>query len=392
MATVILKPGRDKSLRRHHPWLFANAIAEVEGEPELGTTVDVLAQERSWLGRGAYSPHSQLRVRMWTFDSEETIDESFFHARLARAIGMRQALRLDSDAWRLVNGESDGLPGLIVDRYGEFLVCQFTAAGIEKWRKIIVKQLQELAPCAGIYERSDLDIREKEGLAPRTGLLAGREPSELIELREGPCRFLVDIRQGHKTGFYLDQRDNRAFLTKFCEQSEILNCFAYTGAFSIAALRAGALRVTNVESSAGALALGRRILARNGFDPLQTEDIEGNVFDVLRHHRQAGRRFDLIVLDPPRFIDARAQLMRASRGYKDINWLAFQLLRPGGILFTFSCSGLLEPALFQKIVADAALDAHVEAQIIARLSQASDHPVALSFPEGGYLKGLVCRL
>jgi 23S rRNA (cytosine1962-C5)-methyltransferase len=346
------------------------------------------------LGLGAYSPQSQISVRVWTFEPGEEVGPAFFGRRLASALEERRPL-VESNlftGYRIVNAESDGLPGLIVDRYGSFLVCQFLAAGSERWRADIVSQLAALIPCDGIYERSDADVRSKEGLEPRTGVLAGVEPPELVDVREGDCSYLVDVRHGHKTGFYLDQRDNRTLLAGFTKGVDVLDCFTYTGGFSVRALKGGAKNVCAVDSSGDALALARRNAEHNGQDLGRLEMIDGDVFHVLRKFRDIGRSFDVIVLDPPKFVVSRKQLEGASRGYKDINLLAFKLLRPGGVLFTFSCSSLMLPDLFQKIVADAALEAGREAQIIRRLSQGTDHPVALSFPEGAYLKGLVCRV
>ena len=394
MASVILKSGREKALRRRHPWIFSGAIAAVEGSPKSGETVEILAQERTRLARGAYSPRSQITVRVWTFNPDEEITPAFFRERLKRAIAYRRTLTESKDltAVRLVHSESDGLPGLIVDRYGNFLVCQFMAAGSEYWKQEIVAQIKDLIPCAGIYERADLDVREKEGLPRSTGVLAGDAPPDLIEIQEGECRFLVDILHGHKTGFYLDQRDNRALAAEYARGREVLNGFAYTGGFGVCALKGGAARVTNVESSSDALTLAMRNVELNGLNAAQVENVAGDVFQVLRQYRDSRREFDLIVLDPPKFAESMSQIESAGRGYKDINLLAFKLLRSGGVLFTFSCSGLLAPELFQKIVAGAALDAGREAQIIQRLAQAPDHPTLLSFPEGSYLKGLVCRV
>jgi 23S rRNA (cytosine1962-C5)-methyltransferase len=418
MKAIHLKPGREKSVLRKHPWIFSGAIASVEGRPKPGETVDILDASGARLGRGAYSPESQITVRAWTFDPEEEISPEFFRGRFERALGSRgltagekgRALeRSRSVEWsrggeatwaveetraagRLVNAESDGLPGIIVDRYSEFLVVQLLTAGAEYWKGAIIDQLSRLIPATGVYERSDVDVREKEGLPLFAGTLSGQEPPDLVEIGEGPCRFLVDIKHGHKTGFYLDQRDNRAIFAGYARGAEILNCFSYTGGFGIAALKAGAAKVTNVDSSATALELARRNVELNGLDASSVEYAEGDAFTILRRYRGEGRRFDLVVLDPPKFAESQSQLMRASRGYKDINLLAFKLMKPGGMLFTFSCSGLVSPELFQKIVADAALDAGRDAQIVRRLAQASDHPIALGFPEGGYLKGLVCRV
>jgi 23S rRNA (cytosine1962-C5)-methyltransferase len=410
MARVRLKPGRDKSLKRRHPWVFSGAIGSVEGETSPGDTVEVMSAEGASFGHGAWSPASQIAVRMWSFAPDERVDADFLAARVARAVARRTteasflvntaeegaveaatpAPGNATDAQRLINAESDGLPGLIVDRYADFLVCQLRSAGAERWREEIVAALAAAVPHRGIWERSDTGARAKEGLEPRTGLLAGEEPPELVEIAEDPCRFLVDVRNGHKTGFYLDQRDNRALVAAHARGREVLNAFAYTGAFGIQALTAGAAKVTNVESAPGLLALAARHVAHNGLDETAVENIEGDVAQVLRRFRDSRREFDLIVLDPPKFAESSSQVPAASRGYKDINLLAFKLLRPGGLLFTFSCSAHVRPELFQKIVADAALDAGREARILQRLAQPADHPVALSFPEAGYLKGLVC--
>jgi len=352
----------------------------------------VRAADGTPLAWGAYSPQSQIAVRIWSFDPTTAIDPAFFRQRLTTALNFRATLQIGSTAYRLVNAESDGLPGVVVDRYGAFLVCQFLSAGAEFWKREIVTVLGELHPYAGIYERSDVDVRAKEGLTPTTGVLAGEPPPDQIEIEEAACRFAVDVRTGHKTGFYLDQRENRALAAHYTAGREVLNCFAYTGGFGVWALRGGARQVTNLDSSAPALELARQNMALNQFDPNQTEYLVGDAFQVLRTFRDARRAFDLIVLDPPKFAESQSQVERASRGYKDINLLAFKLLRPGGVLFTFSCSGAIAPDLFQKIVAGAALDAGREAHIVRRLTQAPDHPVALHFPEGEYLKGLVCQV
>ena len=411
MPAVILKPGREKSVERRHPWIFSGAIAKVEGAPQPGETVLVRASDGTRLAFGAYSPQSQIAVRLWTLDPTEVIAPPFFRARLERAFSSRQSLITNYhlpilsapslamlrdpsslSAYRLVNAESDGLPGLVVDRYADYLVCQFLAAGAEYWKREIGTLLADLHPHAGIYERSDVDVREKEGLSPTAGVLAGSPPPDLVEIDEYDCRFAVDVRNGHKTGFYLDQRENRALAAEYAAGREVLNCFAYTGGFGVWALKGGAARVTNLESSAPALDLARRNVELNELDAAKVENVAGDVFQVLRHYRDARREFDLIILDPPKFAESRSQVEGAARGYKDINLLALKMLRPGGVLFTFSCSGLVTPDLFQKIVAGAALDAGRDVQIIRRLTQAPDHPVALNFPEGEYLKGLVCRV
>jgi len=392
-GTAFLKVGFERPLQRRHPWIFSGAIARVDGEPQPGETVDIRTSGGELVGRGAYSPHSQIAVRVWTFDPEKAISADFFRSRLIQAIHARRELPIRNvNAYRLVNAESDGLPGFVVDRYADFLVCQFLSAGPEYWRGVLVTQLSDLLPAHGIYERSDTEVREKEGLQGRKGTLAGQEPPEEIEIQEGACRFVVDVLNGHKTGFYLDQRDNRVRVGEFARDREVLNCFAYTGAFGIWALKGAAVGVTNVESSASALALIGRNLELNSLDTGQVENIEGDTFRVMRKFRDCRRFFDVVILDPPKFVTSRSHLARASRGYKDINLLAFKLLNPGGYLFTFSCSGLMSAELFQKIVADAALDAGREAQLICRLSQAPDHPTALNFPEGQYLKGLGLRV
>ena len=394
MAFVIVKPNKDKSLQRRHPWIFAGSIGKMRGTPAPGDTVDVVTAAGAWLGRGAYSPRSQIAVRIWTFDPQEVVDANYFRRRLARAVENRRALQNDRQLTgiRLVNAESDGLPGVIVDRYGDFLVGQFLTVGAEAWKATIVDALHDLIGFKGFFERSDSPVRDKEGLPRQTGVLAGHAPPETIEIQEGDFRFLVDVHNGHKTGFYLDQRDSRRQSIAVMDGATVLNCFAYTGGFGVAALSAGAAQVTNVDLSSPALALAERNLALNGLDQGRATHEEADVFKYLRFCRDAARPFDVVVLDPPKFADSRAQISRASRGYKDINLLAIKLLNPGGYLLTFSCSGLMEPELFQKIVADAALDAAREVQILSRFNQAADHPIALNFPEGHYLKGLLCRV
>ncbi len=400
--TVILARGREKSLLRRHPWVFSGAIARVDGAlgaaEAVGSTVDVLSSDGSFLARGAFSPGSQIRVRVWTFDPEQEVDEGFFRGRLERALAAREAVPAAAEpaGRRLVYAESDGLPGLVVDRYGDHLVAQFLTAGAERWKAEIVRALGELLPAAGLFERSDADARGKEALDPAVGVLAGEAPPELVEIREGPCRHLVDVRLGHKTGFYLDQRENRLRLPELiaggAPGARVLNAFAYTGGFGHVALAAGAAHVTHLESSPPLVRLLARTAELNGFAPASYDVEEGNAFSLLRGLRAAGRHFDLVVLDPPKFADSPSRVEAAARGYKDVNLLAFQLLEPGGHLVTFSCSGALKADLFQKIVADAALDAGREAQLVHRLEQPPDHPTALPFPEATYLKGLVCRV
>lgn len=394
MAQVILKRGREKPVLNRHPWIFSGAIKRIEGETADGEVVEVADYQGRFLARGYLNRRSQITVRLLTWDEGEVVGRDFWRRRLERAFTSRQALAGDSstNAYRLVNAESDLLPGLILDRYGDYLVAQFLTLGIERWKAELVSLLADLLKPRGIYERSDVKVRKKEGLALVSGLLRGEEPPDLVEVRENGHRFLVDIKAGHKTGFYLDQRENRQKLARYCRGKEVLNCFAYTGAFAVYAAAAGAGRITNVESSAEALELARRNVALNGFADRNDEYVEGDVFQVLRGYRDQGRSFDLIILDPPKFAYSQHQVESACRGYKDINLLAMQILAPGGILFTFSCSGLVSPDLFQKVLFGASVDARRDVQIIEKLSQASDHPILLTFPESEYLKGLVCRV
>ncbi|MEJ2050148.1 MAG: class I SAM-dependent methyltransferase, partial [Calditrichota bacterium] len=381
---------------RKHPWIFSGAISKVEGAPQPGDTVDIISYQGTNLGKGAYSPRSQISVRMWTFHPNENISEQFFRKKLERSFFLRKNFLnhgdLNKTACRLVYGESDGLPGLILDKYGSFIVGQFLSTGTEKWKSVLINLIIELLNPSGIYERSDVDVRLKEGLKKQIGVLYGQSPPDELEIEEDSLKFLVDIKKGQKTGFYLDQRINRSRISAYSSNAEVLNCFSYTGGFAIYALKSGAHRVINIDSSEEVLKLGNKISSLNRIPPGKMENIKGDVFKVLREFREEKRKFDLIILDPPKFADSHKHLQKASRGYKDINLLAFRLLRPGGILFTFSCSGLIPMDLFQKIVADAALDAGCNAQIIERLYQSTDHPTALNFPEGSYLKGLICRV
>jgi 23S rRNA (cytosine1962-C5)-methyltransferase len=390
---VWLKPGREKSLRRRHPWVFSGAIDRLEGEAVAGTTVEIVGSSGEFLARAAYSPTSQIRARVWTFEPTESIDADLFRRRLARAIESRHRLALlaPQAACRLVFSESDGMPGLIVDRYGEYLACQFLSAGTETWRATIVDMLEELCAPRGIYERSEGGARHKEGLSSRRGLLAGEEPPAALEIESGGMRLVVDIANGQKTGAYLDQQRNRERVAAHARDADMLDAFSYTGGFAIACLRAAAKRATLIDSSADALALAERETAANGVLE-RCRFVTANVFDELRAIRDAGTRFDLVVLDPPKFVHSADQLQAGSRGYKDINMIGLALVRPGGVLATFSCSGHVDAALFQKIVAGAAVDADRTAQILERLAQPADHPVATEFPEADYLKGLILRV
>jgi 23S rRNA (cytosine1962-C5)-methyltransferase len=400
MPRLTLLPGRERSLRRKHPWLFSGAVAAVDGSPGSGDTVDIHAHSGEWLARGAYSPTSQIRARVWTFDESEDVDSPFFERRVQAALAGRDATTLDTassrgspgEAARLLYSESDGLPGVVVDRYGDYLVCQFLSAGAERWRVQVVSALEAAVRPMGIYERSDADARRLEGLGPREGVLAGGQPPDLITIAEGDCRFFVDVRQGHKTGFYLDQRENRSKVRARSRGAEVLNCFSYTGGFGIAAAVGGASRVTNIETSGSANALAMKNVELNGLDVNRFEFLEADVFGALRGLRDGGRKFDLVVLDPPKFAESEGQVEKAARAYKDVNLHALKLLAPGGLLFTFSCSGHVKPDLFQKIVADAALDARRDGVVLERLGQPADHPTALGFPEASYLKGLMVRV
>jgi len=391
MTDIILKPGRDKPVRNRHPWVFSGAIRGIEGEFEPGEVVTLRAHDRQFLGRAYINVQSQISLRMLTW-SDEPIDAAFWRRRLEQAIAIRREI-IDvhtTTAYRLVNAESDGLPGLIADRYNDFLVIQVLTLGIERRKEMIVELLMELLEPQGIVERSDVDVRKKEGLPATVGVLTGKRPPDTIEIREHGRRFLVDLMHGHKTGFYLDQRVNRRRLADYAHGREVLNAFAYTGGFGVYAATAGASSVVHIDTSEEALELARRNVALNNAAGVPQEYVAGDVFRVLREHRDAGRQFDLIVLDPPKFAHTKSQVEAACRGYKDINWLAFRLLRPGGLLFTFSCSGVVSPDLFQKVVFGAAVDAGRDALVLEKLSQSPDHPFRLSFPEGEYLKGLVC--
>jgi 23S rRNA (cytosine1962-C5)-methyltransferase len=393
MKQLILKSGREKSLLRRHPWIFSGAVARVQGDPEAGDTVAVRSGGGEFLAWAAYSPASQIRARVWSWHEAERIDADLLRLRLRRALAARERLLRpgDSDAMRIVHGESDGLPGVIVDRYGDVVVLQLLSAGAERWRGEFADAVRELTGCACVYERSDADVRELEGLPAKSGVLYGVLPGAGVQLREHGLAYGVDVAAGHKTGFYLDQRDNRKRVGELSQGREVLNCFCYTGGFSLNALAGGAASVLSVDSSSGALAQARDNLARNELDAARAEWQEADVFKQLRVLRDQGRSFDLIVLDPPKFAPTAAFAEKAARGYKDINLLAFKLLRAGGLLASFSCSGGVSVDLFQKILAGAALDAGVEASIVGHFAAAADHPVLLSFPEGDYLKGLLLR-
>jgi 23S rRNA (cytosine1962-C5)-methyltransferase len=394
IAAIQLKSGRERPVLQRHPWIYAGSIASVDGSPASGETVEVLDSQGRWLARGAYSPASQIRIRIWTWRSEELVTSDMLGTRLREALEWRRGA-FDPDeinAYREINAEADGLPGLIVDRYGSLRVIQVLSAGAEYWLEALLPQLADEDGIEAVLERSDTDVRQLEGLPKRVRWLRGGGDRQLWQIYESPMHFEVDVVEGHKTGFYLDQRESRRRILDDRLAGELLNCFAYTGGFSVAALLGGASRVIAVDSSAAAIELGKKNMALNRLPQADCEWIEGDVFAYLRRLRDQDRKFDSIVLDPPRFAPTSAQVQRAARGYKDINLLALKLLRPGGRLYTFSCSGGVSPDLFQKIVAGAALDAGVEMQIIAWLNQPADHAVRLNFPEGRYLKGLIGRV
>ena len=388
MKSIRLREGKERSLLRRHPWVFPGSIAK--GGADAGETVRVESHEGQFLAWGAFSPASTIRVRAWSFDEAQRIDAAFFEARLRKAIALRGRLAIPSDGQRLVHGEADGLPGLIVDRYGDVLSVQFGTAGLERWREPIADALCAITGLSRLYERSDASSRALEGLPPRTGWLRGGGDSA-VAITEHGWTLGLDVALGHKTGYYLDQRDNRKRFAELVRQlgsQTVLNCYSYSGGFSVAALAGGASQVTSVDSSAPALLQARDNLRRNGFDDGAQAFVDADVNAFLREAITAGRQFDAIVLDPPKFAPTVAHAERAARAYKDINRLALRLLAPGGLLLTFSCSGGVSADLFHKIVAGAGIDAGVNAAILQRLEASSDHPTTIEFPEGEYLKGL----
>ena len=389
MKTIRLREGRERSLQRRHPWVFQGSIAS--GRADSGETVRVEAADGRFLAWAAYSPESMIRVRAWSWDEAERIDAAFFARRIAAAVAMRARLAIASNGVRLVHGEADGLPGLVVDRYDDILSVQFLSAGTERWKAVIADALLAATGCTRLYERSDASVRGLEGLAPVTGWQRGGGDTT-VTLQEHDLRLTVDVAEGHKTGYYLDQRENRALFARLVRQfgcQRVLNCYSYTGGFSVAALQGGAAEVVSVDSSGPALARADAHVRLNGLDPARHVTRDADVNATLRQLLQDGRSFDAIVLDPPKFAPTAAHADRASRAYKDINRLALKLLSPGGLLLTFSCSGGIGAELFHKIVAGAAMDAEVDGYLLQRLEAAPDHPTTLCFPEGEYLKGLV---
>lgn len=389
MKVITLREGKERSLLRRHPWVFQGSIDK--GRADAGETVRVAASDGRFLAWAAFSPSSMIRVRAWSFDEAERIDAAFFERRIAKALALRARLPIESDGVRLIHGEADGLPGLIVDRYGDLLSAQFLSAGTERWKGTIADLLLAATGCTRLYERSDSGVRKLEGLEPASGWLRGEGATE-VTIREHGWKLTLDVAEGHKTGFYLDQRDNRKLFADTVRHfglQRVLNCYCYTGGFSVAALAGGAQRVVSVDSSAPALARATAHVALNGFDPARHEARDADVNQTLRDALKNGEVFDAIVLDPPKFAPTAAHAERAARAYKDINRLALKLLAPGGALFTFSCSGGVGTELFHKIVAGAGMDAGVDGAIYARVAAAPDHPQTLVFPEGEYLKGLV---
>ncbi len=391
MKSIHLKAGRDKSLKRRHPWIFSGAIERVDGEPANGETVLVKTAAGQPIAVAAWSPQSQIRARVWSFDPGTRIEKAFFESTLKKAVQIRQSFPASNhtNALRLVHGESDGMPGLIVDRYADVLVAQFLSAGAEFWRETILDLLVEISNCESVYERSDADVRKLEGLESRAGFARGNREAKRCPIVEHGLNFRVDVEAGQKTGFFLDQRDNRQRIRALAEGREVLDAFCYTGGFSVAALAGGAKHVTAVESSAPALEVARENVTANSMDLSRISFEQADVFAYQRLLRDRGSSYDLVILDPPKFAPTAAQVKNAARAYKDINLMALKLLKPGGLLATFSCSGGVSVELFQSIVAGAASDAGADARVIERFGAGADHPVALSFPEGDYLKGLL---
>jgi 23S rRNA (cytosine1962-C5)-methyltransferase len=386
-AQVILKPGREKSLRHRHPWVFSGAVERVDGAPQAGDTVGVLARDGSFLAWAGYCPTSQIRARAWSFNPQDIIDEAFLEARLRAAVDKRASLAKRTNAMRLVHAESDGIPGLVADRYGDVIVLQILSAGAERYREFWPRAVAGITGAKAVYERSDVEVRSLEGLPPRTGAMLG-EIAGPAHIHEDGIQYAVDVVHGQKTGFYVDQRDNRALAATLADGAEVLNAFCYTGGFSLSAAKAGAKKVTSLDTSEEALAAARVNAALNGIDPARNEWVAADVFTQLRRYRDQNRKFDLIVLDPPKFAPTEKHVPNAARAYKDINLWAMKLLAPGGHLLTFSCSGAVEAPLFRKIVAGAAADSRVELQVRQALGASADHPVSIHFPEGEYLKGL----
>ena len=392
---IYLVKGREKSLRRKHPWVFSRGINKVEGEPSLGETVDVFTHDGKWLAKAAYSPNSQIRARVWSFEKQE-INKAFFVKRIKDAQLLREDIieRDGLTGYRLIAAESDGLPGITIDKYQDYLVCQLLSAGSEFHKQTLVEALLEVFPDCNIYERSDVAVRKKEGLEEITGVLHGEEPPKSVVIEENGIKISVDIVGGHKTGFYLDQRDSRQQAMKYVKDKEVLNCFSYTGGFGLYALKGGAKRVINADVSQPALDTAKFNAELNEFDISKKRAVflNADVFKLLREYRDQGTKFDVVIMDPPKFVSSKNNLTSGANGYKDINMLAMQILKPGGTLLTYSCSGLMSADLFQKVIADAAVDSGRQVKFIERFEQAADHPTDSAYPEGFYLKGFACKV
>ncbi|EMN7216517.1 class I SAM-dependent methyltransferase [Vibrio vulnificus] len=394
-AAIYLVKGREKSVVRRHPWIFSRGIDRVEGNPQLGETVDVYGHDGKWLAKAAYSPESQIRARVWSFEKQD-INKAFFVKRIQDAQLLREDVieRDGLTGYRLIAAESDRMPGVTIDRYQNFFVCQLLSAGAEHQKQNIVDALIEVFPDCNVYERSDVSVRKKEGLQETTGVLHGEMPPKSVVIEENGVKISVDIVGGHKTGFYLDQRDSRQQAMKYVKDKEVLNCFSYTGGFGLYALKGGAKRVINADVSQPALDTAKFNAELNAFDISKKRAVflNADVFKLLREYRDQGTKFDVVIMDPPKFAESKAQLNGACRGYKDINMLAMQILNPGGTLLTYSCSGLMDQVLFQKIIADAAVDAGRSVKFVERFEQAADHPTDTAYPEGFYLKGFACKV
>ncbi|EMN7257370.1 class I SAM-dependent methyltransferase [Vibrio vulnificus] len=394
-AVIYLVKGREKSVVRRHPWIFSRGIDRVEGNPQLGETVDVYGHDGKWLAKAAYSPESQIRARVWSFEKQD-INKAFFVKRIQDAQLLREDVieRDGLTGYRLIAAESDGMPGVTIDRYQNFFVCQLLSAGAEHQKQNIVDALIEVFPDCNVYERSDVSVRKKEGLQETTGVLHGEIPPKSVVIEENGVKISVDIVAGHKTGFYLDQRDSRQQAMKYVKDKEVLNCFSYTGGFGLYALKGGAKRVINADVSQPALDTAKFNAELNAFDISKKRAVflNADVFKLLREYRDQGTKFDVVIMDPPKFAESKTQLNGACRGYKDINMLAMQILNPGGTLLTYSCSGLMDQVLFQKIIADAAVDAGRSVKFVERFEQAADHPTDTAYPEGFYLKGFACKV
>lgn len=389
-CTVILNEGREKSLLRHHPWIFSKAIQKADESLQMGQTVEVVNQAGEFLCYGLYSPNSQIRVRALSFDENVKITDALIASRVKDAISLRKKVfARGNDGVRLISSEGDLLPGLIADKYNEFIVISISSCGMERYKNIICQTLKEIFPECSIYERSDTKSRAKEGLPVRKGVVIGREPDDTIYVREEDQVYIpVDIKNGHKTGAYLDQRLSRIKAGSLSKGASVLNCFSYTGGFGLWALKGGAKRIENVDVSEHALNAAKTGVAFNHLDPGRCKFLKKDVFAYLREQVEKGAKYDLVILDPPKFAESASNLKKACRGYQDINRLGLKLVAKGGHLLTFSCSGLVDPALFQKIVADAAIDAGVDGRVLGTLRQDEDHVVSLPCPETFYLKGL----